>query len=76
MRTTVDLPDPLFRQVKSLAALRGSTLKQFIQEALRQAVASDRGMRRHKVRLPLIRSKHPGTLRLTNADIEDHLARH
>jgi hypothetical protein len=74
MRTTIDLPDPLFRQVKSAAALRGSTLKQFIQEALQQAVATDKGGRRHKVRLPLIPSKHPGTLRLTNADIEDHLA--
>jgi hypothetical protein len=69
VRTTVDLPDPLFRQVKSAAALRGSTLKEFIQEALLQAVASD-----SRVRLPLIRSKEPGALRLTNAEIEDHLA--
>ena len=60
----------------SVAALKGSTLKEFIQDALQQAVASGRGVRRHKVRLPLIRSKHPGALRLTNADIEDHLARH
>jgi hypothetical protein len=74
MRTTVDLPDPLFRQVKSVAALRGSTLKDFIQDALQQAMASDRKVRRRKVRLPLIRSKHPGTLRLTNADIENYLA--
>ena len=74
MRTTVDLPDALFRQVKSVAALRGSTLKEFIQDALQQAVTSDRKVRRHKVRLPLIRSKHPGTLHLTNADIENHLA--
>jgi len=74
MRTTVDLPDPLFRQVKSVAALRGSTLKEFIQDALQQAVTSDRRTRRRKVTLPLIRSKQPGTLCLTNADIENHLA--
>jgi metal-responsive CopG/Arc/MetJ family transcriptional regulator len=74
MRTTVDLPDALFRQVKSVAALRGSTLKRFIQDALQKAVTSDRKVRHHKVRLPLIRSRHPGTLRLTNADIENHLA--
>jgi len=74
MRTTVDLPDPLFRQVKSMAALRGSTLKEFIQDALQRAITSNQRVRRHKVRLPLIRSKHPGTLRLTNASIEDHLA--
>jgi hypothetical protein len=74
MRTTVDLPDPLFRQVKSMAALRGSTLKEFIQDALQRAVMSDRRVRRRRVRLPLIRSKHLGALRLTNADIEDQLA--
>ena len=73
MRTTVDLPDPLFRQVKSEAALRGSTLREFIQEALRQAVTSDRRLRRRRIKLPLVRSKHPGTLRLANAEIEDHL---
>jgi len=69
----VDLPDPLFRQVKSEAALRGSTLREFIQEALRQAVTSDRRLRRRRIKLPLVRSKHPGTLRLANAEIEDHL---
>jgi metal-responsive CopG/Arc/MetJ family transcriptional regulator len=75
MRTTVDLPDPLFRQVKSVAASRGSTLKEFIQDALQHAIiTSGRRVRRHKIRLPLMRSKHPGALHLTNADIEDHLA--
>ncbi len=74
MRTTIDLPDLLFRQVKSVAALRGSTLKEFVQDALQQAVTRRRGVGRRRVKLPLIRSKQPGTLRLTNADIEDHLA--
>ena len=74
MRTTVDLPDSLFRQVKSVAALRGASLKEFIQGALQQAVSGRQTVRRQKVRLPLVRSKHPGSLRLTNADIEDHLA--
>jgi hypothetical protein len=74
MRTTIDLPDPLFRQVKSLAALRGSSLKEFVQDALQQAVTTGRVQRGRKVRLPLIHSKHPGALRLTNAEIENHLA--
>ena len=73
MRTTVDLPDPLFRQVKSMAAMRGSTLKDFIQQALQRAVTSGKEVRHPRVRLPLIRSKRPGTLLLTNADIENHL---
>lgn len=74
MRTTVDLLELLFRQVKSLAALRGSSLKEFIKDALQQAVSAYPAQHGRKVRLPLIRSKHPGALRLTNADIENYLA--
>ncbi len=74
MRTTVDLPDPLFRQVKSLAALQGSSLKEFIQDALQQAVTTCRVQRGRRVRLPLIHSKHPGLLHLTNTEVEKHLA--
>jgi hypothetical protein len=37
MRTTIDLPDAVFRETKSLAAMRGVSLKQFILEAIEQA---------------------------------------
>jgi hypothetical protein len=39
MRTTVDLPDELFRRAKSEAALRGKKLKDLIEEGLRQTLA-------------------------------------
>ena len=35
MKTTVEIPDPLFRQAKSRAAERGQTLKEFMTEALK-----------------------------------------
>lgn len=35
MRTTLELPDPLFREVKALAANRGISLKEFFTEATR-----------------------------------------
>jgi len=38
MRTTIDLPDPLFRNVKANAAARGLKLKDFIADALRSAL--------------------------------------
>jgi len=37
MRTTVDIPDSLFRETKVLAATRGITMRQFIIEAIEQA---------------------------------------
>ena len=36
MRTTIDLPDPLLKEAKSVAALRNQTLKDVVISALRR----------------------------------------
>lgn len=41
MRTTIDLPDPLFRKVKATAASRGLKLKEFIADSLRAALKQE-----------------------------------
>jgi hypothetical protein len=41
MKTTVEIPDPLFRRAKSRAAQRGVSLKQIVTEALREKLAHD-----------------------------------
>ena len=38
MRTTIDLPDALFRRAKAEAAMRGYRLKDLIEEGLRLAL--------------------------------------
>lgn len=46
MKTTIELPDATFRQVKVLAAARGVTLKRFFIEALEEQLrrcSSDSG---------------------------------
>jgi hypothetical protein len=43
MKTTLELPDQLFRKAKATAAERGQSLKQFVTEALRDKLAPDRG---------------------------------
>ncbi len=40
MKTTIEIPDPLFRTAKSRAAERGQTLKEFVTEALQAKLAS------------------------------------
>ena len=40
MKTTIELPDPLFRKAKSTAAESGKTLKEFVAEALHDKLAS------------------------------------
>jgi hypothetical protein len=39
MKTTIEIPEPLFRRVKSKAAERGQTLKQFFTEAIQDKLA-------------------------------------
>jgi len=39
MKTTIEIPDPLFRRVKSKAAERGQSLKEFVEEALQEKLA-------------------------------------
>ena len=77
MRTTVDLPDDLFRAAKAEAAARGETLKDFLTRAVTQELgtAVPSRQRGRRMRLPLIKSKQPGTLNLTNEDIEEIFAR-
>ena len=43
MRTTIDLPDALFRRMKALAALRGSSMKDLIVRAIEREVAAKSG---------------------------------
>ena len=74
MRTTIDLPNDLFRQVKSKAALRGETLKEFVQSAIEKEISAEAPHSSFRVKLPLIKSKKPKTLSLTNAEIENLLA--
>jgi hypothetical protein len=42
MKTTIEIPDPLFRKAKSTAAERGQTLKEFVTEALQARLAASR----------------------------------
>ena len=74
MRTTIDLPDDLFRQVKSKAALRGETLKEFVQAVIEKEISTEASKKSFRVKFPLIKSKKPKTLSLTNAEIENLLA--
>ena len=46
MKTTIEIPDPLFRKAKSKAAERGQTLKEFVADALQEKLAVTGSMAR------------------------------
>ncbi len=45
MKTTVEIPDRLFREAKTAAASRGLSLKTFLTEALQEKLAGFRSRR-------------------------------
>jgi hypothetical protein len=74
MRTTVDIPDPIYRRLKSTAALRGCSVKDLILLGVKAELKHSKGSPVSKrVRLPIIDSKRPGTLDLTNQKINEIL---
>ena len=69
MRTTVDIPDPLYRALKARAATEGRSVRELILRGTERELQGGRRPRRKRVRLPIVRSKRPGTLYLDNAKI-------
>jgi hypothetical protein len=43
MKTTIEIPDPLFRKAKATAAERSQSLKDFVTEALQEKLAVNSG---------------------------------
>ena len=48
MKTTVEVPDELYRQAKAEAALRGRKIKDMIEEGLRLVLETPRRARRQR----------------------------
>jgi hypothetical protein len=46
MKTTLDLPDRLYRQIKARAALKGQTIKSFFLDAVRDKLAKEQRSRK------------------------------
>ena len=74
MRTTIDMPDTLFRKTKAAAALRGSSMKDLIIRAVEREVANPApAAKRTRVELPLIKSWTGRKLDLTGFDFDELL---
>ena len=76
MRTTIDLPDALFRKAKALAALQGSSMKDFIVRAVEREMETATAKPKRKdepLKLPHLRMKSGRKLDLTGFDFDDLL---
>jgi len=71
MRTTVDIPDAMYRRLKARAAREGRPTKALILQGVDRVLRGDGSPAGQRVKLPLVRSKRPGTIRIDNATIYD-----
>ena len=76
MRTTIELPEAVYRQAEKVARLQGVTIEEFIVRAFERELKSEPAPPSHpkRVTLPLIPSKEPGTLDLRDFNFDDLLA--
>ena len=78
MRTTVELPDDLFRRAKARAALQGCSLKDLVADGLRLLLQTPSVQSRipsRRTQFPIIKPKDPAR-RLTSemvASVEEQL---
>ena len=71
MRTTVDIPDGMYRRLKSRAAREGSSTRALILKGVKEVLKADRRKAGAHVSVPIVRSKRPGTVAFDNAAIYD-----
>jgi hypothetical protein len=70
MRTTIDIPDETYRSIKVMAAERGITVRALLLEGV-EMVRERPKTASKRFEIPVIRSKRPGTLHLTNEQIDE-----
>lgn len=70
VRTTINIPAPLYRKLKAQAAAQGCSIHQLILRGVQEVLVPSSSTRR--VQFPLIRSEGP-KISLSNEQIYDHV---
>lgn len=72
IRTTVEIPAPLYRKLKEQAVAKGRSIRELVLAGVRNVVVEGRRPQSRRVRFPLIVSEGP-KVNLTNKKIYEHV---
>jgi hypothetical protein len=72
VRTTVDIPAPLYRKLKEQAAAQGRSVRELILLGVRSTLLQGKRPRSRRVQFPLIVSAGP-KVELTNEQMYEHV---
>ena len=75
MRTTVDLPETIYREMKVRAATEGITIREIILEGVALRLRSTGAVASTQVRprFPVIDSRKPGSLKLGEEGVYEYI---
>jgi hypothetical protein len=71
VRTTVDIPDPIYRELKTRAAAEGGTVKQLLLRGAQTVLREPLRKKVRRLREPILNKGIPGSLRIDNEKIYD-----
>jgi hypothetical protein len=71
MRTTVDIPDEVYRRLKVKAAVEGQTIREIAVRAIVREIEQPAAQPVRRLRFPILKSHAPGSLRIDNEQIYD-----
>jgi hypothetical protein len=76
MRATVELPESVYRRTEQAAHTRGLSVDELISDVLERELGVEPGSEKatQYVSFPILHSKNPGSLDLSNFDFDDLLA--
>ena len=72
VRTTVDIPAPVYRKLKAQAAARGSSIRELVLAGVRSILLQEQRPRRKRIHFPLIASRGP-KVDVTSERIYEHV---
>lgn len=80
MRTTIDIPDDTYRELRILAVERGETLRKLVLEGVELVKRANKlgngtmtEKQKIRPRFPVIRSKNPGSLKLGEEGVYEYI---
>jgi hypothetical protein len=71
MRTTIDIPDDVYRSLKMKAAAEGQTVRKIALRAIQREIAESGPKSVLRLAEPILKSHAPGSIRIDNERIYD-----
>ncbi len=71
MRTTIDIPDGVYRRLKVKSALEGEAVRQIVLRAILREIEQPTVKKARRLAEPILKSYAPGSIRIDNEQIYD-----